>query len=161
VVGGAMPRDCSREQPEWLFIRHSALTARQLLRAYGLLCFFSTGIAIAFALRGYWYISLFSVLELSAVAAALLYYQRHARDYEQISLRDGVLLVEQVSARRYRRRSFEPWTTRISVPRSPRQLIRIATPGRQVDVGRYATHERRRQVAQELRALLPGLPPQL
>ncbi|MFZ4877973.1 DUF2244 domain-containing protein [Janthinobacterium sp. Mn2066] len=154
-----MPRDCSREQPEWRFIRHSALTARQLLRAYGLLCFFSIGIALAFALRGYWYISLFSVLELSAVAAALLYYQRHARDYEQISLRDGVLLVEQVSARRCRRSSFEPWSARISVPRSPRQLIRIAAPGRHVDVGRYATHERRRQVAQELRALLPGLPP--
>ena len=46
-----MPRDHSREQPQWLLARHSALTARQLLRAYGLLCLFSLTIAAAFALR--------------------------------------------------------------------------------------------------------------
>lgn len=54
-----MPRDHSREQPQWLLARHSALTARQLLRAYGLLCLFSLVIAAAFALRGLWYIPVF------------------------------------------------------------------------------------------------------
>ena len=53
-----MPRDHSREQPQWLLARHSALTARQLLRAYGLLCLFSLTIAAAFALRGIWTIPL-------------------------------------------------------------------------------------------------------
>lgn len=154
-----MPRDTSREQPQWLFARHSALTARQLLRAYGLLYLFSCTIAAAFALRGYWYIPVFSFAELSLVAIALLYYLRHARDYEHIALRDGELIVEQVSAGRCRRSSFNPWRTRIVVPQGTRQLIcirELRDGGAQVTVGAFATPERRRQVAQELCALLPS-----
>ncbi|PHV37742.1 DUF2244 domain-containing protein [Janthinobacterium sp. BJB304] len=153
-----MPRDHSREQPQWLLARHSALTARQLLRAYGLLCLFSLVVAAAFALRGLWYIPVFSFAELGLVAAALLHYLRHARDYEHIALRDGELIVEQVSAGRCRRHHFSPWRTRIAVPQGPRQLIHIndmCDATRHVAVGLFATPERRRQVAQELGALLP------
>jgi len=150
-----MPRDSSREQPQWRFTRHSALTARQLLRAYALLCLFSIAIAAGFALRGFWYIPIFSFAELSLVALALLYYMRHARDYEQIALRDGLLIVEQVSAGQCRRSSFALWCTRIVVPQGPRQLIRIGDGAAQVEVGALATLERRRQVAHELCALLP------
>jgi uncharacterized membrane protein len=158
-----MPRDHSREQPQWLLARHSALTARQLLRAYGLLCLFSLLIAAVFALRGLWYIPVFSFAELGLVSIALLHYLRHARDYEHIALRDGELIVEQVSAGRCRRHHFSPWRTRVEVPCWPRQLIRIKDIGHggaQVDVGVFATPERRQQVAQELCALLPPpMPP--
>ena len=153
-----MPRDHSREQPQWLLARHSALTARQLLRAYGLLCLFSLVIAAAFALRGLWYIPVFSFAELILVAAALLHYLRHARDYEHIVLRDGELIIKQVSGGRCRRHHFSPWRTRIAVPQWPRQLIHIndiCDATRHVAVGVFATPERRRQVAQELGALLP------
>lgn len=153
-----MPRDSSREQPQWLFTRHRALTTRQLLRAYGLLCLFSMAIAVAFALRGLWYIPCFSFAELSLVAVALLYYRRHAHDYEHIALRDGMLIVEQVSAGHCRRSSFSPWHTRIVVPQGSRQLIRIGDGAAQVDVGVFATPERRQQVARELCALLPDPP---
>ena len=153
-----MPRDHSREQPQWLLARHSALTARQLLRAYGLLCLFSLVIAAAFALRGLWTIPVFSFAELGLVAAALQHHLRHARDYEHIALRDGELIIEQVSAGHCRRHHFSPWRTRIVVPQGPRQLIHINDMGdaaRHVAVGVFATPERRRQVAQELLALLP------
>ncbi|SDA64976.1 MULTISPECIES: DUF2244 domain-containing protein [unclassified Janthinobacterium] len=154
-----MPRDDAREQPQWLFARHRALSTRQLLRAYGLLCLFSATISAAFALRGFWYIPMFSFAELSLVALALLYYVRHAHDYEHIALRDGELIVEQVRAGRCRRHHFAPWRTRIVVPRGARQLIRICdlrAGGAQLVVGAFATPERRRQVAQELSALLPS-----
>ncbi|MCX7293877.1 DUF2244 domain-containing protein [Janthinobacterium sp.] len=153
-----MPRDSSREQPQWRFTRHSALTARQLLRAYGVLCLFSTAIAAVFALRGFWYIPVFSFAELGLVAIALLHYLRHARDYEDIALRDGELIIEQVSAGRCRRHHFSPWRTRVVVPHWRGQLIHIkdiGAGGAQVDVGAFATPERRQQVAQELLALLP------
>lgn len=154
-----MPRDESREQPQWLFARHRALSTRQLLRAYGVLCLFSSVIAAAFALRGFWYIPVFSFAELSLVALALLYYLRHARDYEHIALRDGELIVVQMRAGRCRRQHFAPWRTRVVVPQGARQLIRICdlrAGGAQVAVGALATPERRRQVAQELSALLPS-----
>lgn len=153
-----MPRDHAREQPQWLLARHSALTARQLLRAYGLLCLFSLVIAAVFALRGLWIIPVFSFAELGLVSVALLHCLRHARDYEYIALRDGELVIEQVSAGHCRRHHFYPWRTRIDVPQWPRQLIQIkdiGAGGAHVDVGVFATPERRRQVAQELLALLP------
>ena len=153
-----MPRDHSREQPQWLLARYSALTARQLLCAYGLLCLFSLTIAAAFALRGLWTIPVFSFAELGLVAAALQHHLRHARDYEHIALRDGELIIEQVSAGHCRRHHFSPWRTRIVVPQGPRQLMHINDMGdaaRHVAVGVFATPERRRQVAQELLALLP------
>ena len=156
-----MPRDHSREQPQWLFARHQALSTRQLLRAYGVLWPFSTAIAAAFALRGLWYIPMFSFAELSLVALALLYYLRHARDYEHITLRDGELIVEQVRAGRCQRHHFSPWRTAIVIPQGARQLIRICdlrSGGAQLAVGAFATPERRRQVAQELSALLPSPP---
>ena len=77
---------------------------------------------------------------------------------EHIALRDGELIIEQVSAGHCRRHHFSPWRTRIAMPQGPRQLIHIndtGAGGAQVDVGVYATPERRRQVAQELLALLP------
>ncbi|MCY1251394.1 hypothetical protein D9M72_651500 [compost metagenome] len=92
------------------------------------------------------------------MAAALLHYLRHARDYEHIVLRDGELIIEQVSGGRCRRHHFSPWRTRIAVPQWPRQLIHIndiCDATRHVAVGVFATPERRRQVAQELGALLP------
>ncbi|MEG0879871.1 MAG: DUF2244 domain-containing protein [Janthinobacterium sp.] len=153
-----MPRDHSREQPQWLLARHSALTARQLLRAYGVLCLFSLVIAAAFALRGLWAIPAFSFAELGLVAIALQHHLRHARDYEHIALRDGELIIEQVSAGRCRRHRFAPWRMRIVVPQGPGQLIHINDTGHggaHVDVGVFATPERRQQVAQELCALLP------
>ena len=101
------------------------------------------GQPLAFALRGLWYIPVFSFAELVLVAIALLYYLRHARDYEHLALRDGVLLIEQVSAGRHQRSSFRPWCTRIAVPEGPRQLIRISCGSMHVEVGAFATPERR------------------
>ncbi len=150
-----MPRDLSRNNHEWLLRRHSSLAPRQLALAYGVLCLLSFSVATAFALYGVWWVPLFSVLEMSAVALAMLYYARHAADYEHIALADGCLMVEQMRAGRLRQTRLDPHWTRIGLP--PVRgggLIRLEAKGVAVDVGRFATAAQRRQVAQELRQYL-------
>jgi uncharacterized membrane protein len=152
-----MPRDLRMDKHEWLLKRHCSLAPRQLALAYGVLCLLTSSVAAAFAWHGYWYVPAFSLLEMSAVAWALLYHARHAADYEHIVLRDASLLVEQMRAGRVRQTRLDPYWTRIGLP--PVRgggLIRLEAKGVAVEVGRFATAAQRRQVAQELRQYLPG-----
>lgn len=149
-----MPRDMSMHPPEWLLKRNCSLAPRQLALAYGVLCLMSFSVAAAFGLRGFWYVPLFSLLEMSAVACALLYYARHAADYDRIALGDGTLLVEQVRAGRSRRTRLDPCRTRISLARGGAGLIRLEAKGIMIDVGCYATQAQRCQLVCELRPYL-------
>ncbi|MDC8757568.1 DUF2244 domain-containing protein [Janthinobacterium fluminis] len=151
-----MPRDAAMHQPEWLLKRNCSLSPRQLGMAYGVLCLLSFAIAAAFALSGYWYVPVFSIVEMGAVACAMLYYARHAADYEHIALRDNCLLIEQVRAGQMRQTRLDPYWTRIGEPRRDNALIRLEARGVAVEVGRFVTDARRRQVARELQHYLPG-----
>lgn len=151
-----MPRDLSMHKREWTLRRNSSLAPRQLAVAYGVLLLFSLLVATGFALRGYWWVPLFSLLEMSAVTWAWLYYARHAADYEHIALIDDCLLVEQVRAGHARQTQLDPYWTRIVPPRRGHDLIRLESKDITISVGRFASEERRRQVAQELQQQLPG-----
>ena len=151
-----MPRDLSMEKREWLLKRNCSLAPRQLALAYGVLCLLSFSVAAAFALYGYWYVPAFSLLEMSAVACALLHYARHADDYEHIALHDNCLLIEQVRAGRARRTRLDPYWTRIAIPAAGRRLIHLEAKGVAIDIGCFATEARRRQVARELQQHLGG-----
>lgn len=148
-----MPREFSTEERRWLFKRNCALAPRQLLCAYGLLCLLSFSIASAFALQGFWYIPLFSTLEMSVVGLAMLHHARHTLDYELIVLIDGSLVVEQVVAGRMQQTRLLPCLTHIVLPKKSGDLIKLKTREVTVQLGRHATLARRRQVAQELRRL--------
>ncbi|XLZ69026.1 DUF2244 domain-containing protein [Massilia sp. SR12] len=124
--------------------------------AYGLLCLFSFAVATGFVLVGMWQVLLFTALEMSAVAAAFLYYARHATDYEHIVLGNGTLLVEQVSAGRTSVTQLELHFLRLQMPGHPNDLIHLESNGVAVDVGYFATDPRRRALAQELRAEVQG-----
>jgi uncharacterized membrane protein len=78
-----MNRDLLRERREWLLRRNCSLSPRQMGMAYGLMCVFSFAVATGFVMIGLWQVLLFTVLEMTAVAAAFLYFARHATDYEQ------------------------------------------------------------------------------
>ena len=154
-----MPREFPAGEQQWLFKRNCALAPRELLLAYGVLCLMSFAVSTAFALQGYWYIPLFSMLEMSAVALAMLHHARHVLDYELIALIDGVLVIEQVVAGQMQQTRLELCSTHIVPPQTTGDLIKLQTSrgtvAVSVEVGRHATLARRRQVAQELRQQPP------
>lgn len=126
--------------------------------AYGLMCLLSCTVAVAFLLQGMWQVLPFTVLELTGVAAAFLYYARHATDYEHIVLADGQLLVERVCAGQTSVTELELYFLRLRMPAHPSDLIHLESKGVAVDIGCFASHPRRRALAQELRAELQDSP---
>jgi len=148
---------------EWTLARNCSLTPRQVARAYAVLCCASGAVAAGFLLRGVWIILAFSCCELALVGLALLVYARHALDHERIFLSEGCLLVECVQAGRQRQARLDPLWTRVLEPaddgkgRGRRPLLRLESRGVQVEVGRFVTEARRRQVAAELRQALRGI----
>jgi uncharacterized membrane protein len=154
-----MPRDFSMHKRDWLMKRQCSLSPRQMALAYVVLSVPSFSIAIGFTLQGYWWVMIFSLVEMGAVAAALLYYARHASDYEHIVLVDGAILVEQVRAGHSHRICIDALVARIVFPERARDLIRLEAKGVRVEVGRFVSEPKRREVARELCQQLPNALP--
>jgi len=145
---------------EWRLARNCSLSPRQVARAYALLCCASGAVAVAFLLRGVWIILAFSFCELALVGLALLVYARHALDHERIALSDSALVVECVEAGEHRQSCLDPLRTRVlehGGTKGRHALLRLESRGVQVEVGRFVTEARCRQVAAELRAALRSL----
>lgn len=124
--------------------------------AYGLMCLFSFSVATGFVMVGMWQILIFTMLEMTAVAAAFLYFARHATDYEHIVLANGKLLVEKCSGGKMSVTQLELYFLRLQMPTRPRDLIHLESKGVAVDIGYFATEPRRRTLALELRAEVQG-----
>ncbi|MEB0134256.1 DUF2244 domain-containing protein [Actimicrobium sp. CCC2.4] len=141
-------------QQEWTLKRNCSISPRQLARFYASLCFVSLLLASIFTLGGAWLVMVFSVVELSAVGAAFLYYARHACDRENIWLSGSCVIVELIDADRSRQFCFDIGTLRIEAPGQHGALIRIRSGTTQIEVGRYLPYYKRREFASELRQSL-------
>lgn len=135
---------------EWILKQNCSLTPRQLVKAYAALCAGSLLVASYFTFHGAWLVMVFAVLELAYVAAAFLYFGRHATDRELIMLSDACLLVELVSAEQTRQFKLDPQRTQVAAPAKGRGLIGLVANGERIEVGRFLTEWRRREFAREL-----------
>lgn len=148
---------------EWVLKRNCSLAPHQLAFAYALPCLVSFAIAGVFAaVHGAWCVLAYALLETAVVALAFVSHARHVTDQEHIALTDGCLLIGRIEAGRLEQTRLDPYWTRIALPNRARDLIRLEAKGVRIDIGRFVTEEKRRQVAQELRQALgnafsPGL----
>lgn len=141
---------------EWFLKRNCCLTPRQLGLAYAVLFLLSSAVAAIFTLHGAWQVFVYSMLEMAAVAYAFLHYARHATDHERIELSDDCLLIERVLAGQMHRTILDPHWTRVAMPRSSEEMVKLEACGTKVQIGRFVTEATRRKVAQELRHELRG-----
>lgn len=141
---------------EWILKQNCSITPRQLAKAYAALCAGSLMVAAYFTFHGAWLVMVFAVIELSCVAAAFLYFGRHATDREHIALSDACLLVELVRAEQTRQFRLDPRRTHVAAPVMGRDLIGLVANGDRVEVGRFLTEWRRRELARELSRELVG-----
>jgi uncharacterized membrane protein len=152
---------------EWILKRNCSLAPHQLALACAFPCLMSFAIAGVFvALHGAWCVLAYAMLEAVVAALAFVNHARHATDQERIDLTDGCLLIGRIEAGRLEQTRLDPYWTRIALPSRARDLIRLEARGVRIDVGRFVTEAKRRQVAQELRLALgsafsPGLPSDL
>ena len=141
---------------EWVLKKNCSISPKQLAQAYAALCMASFLVAAYFVMHGAWVVMVFALLEMSAVAAAFLYFGRHATDRECISLSEAELLVELVQAEQSLSFRLDPRRTRVAIPEPRQRLIRLEANGERVDVGRYLTERKRQEFAKELNRELAG-----
>lgn len=138
-------------QREWDLRRNCAIAPRQLGFFFAILCATSLAVAVGFALQGAWYVLLFAVMEMSAVAIAFLIYARHATDREHIAMLDDYLLVELIQAQQVRQFKLDLRSIRLAVQETKRGLIGLEALGIRVEVGQFLTEWKRREFVRELR----------
>ena len=150
-----MPRDVPSEPRSWLLQRRSTLSLRQLQKVFAALCAPSLLVALTFLWLGYWYILMYSLLELAALWLCMRHQARHADDYDRIDIAPGVILVEQRRAGGLRLILLDPLTTRL-LP-SPRDTtpLRLADRHATVILAEFLPPAHRRQLAADLATCLP------
>lgn len=139
---------------EWILKRNCSMSPRQMALFYASLCTVSLLLAIFFTIQGAWYVMVFSVLEISAVGAAFLYYARHAADREHIVLTGHCLVVDVIESEKSRQYRFEASGLQVSAPGSKDGLVSLVNGAKRIEVGRFLTQFKRRQFASELHSAL-------
>ncbi|WP_420472974.1 DUF2244 domain-containing protein [Noviherbaspirillum sp. ST9] len=140
---------------EWMLKRNCSLSPRQLGLAYLAVCTTSMLVATFFAASGAWYVLGFALVEQFAVGIAFLLYARHATDREHIALEENCLLVEVIQVEHVRQFRLDPRHTRVEPPESGScGLVRLEANGTKVEIGRFLTEWKRRELARELNCAL-------
>ncbi|HEY4317340.1 MAG TPA: DUF2244 domain-containing protein [Herbaspirillum sp.] len=141
---------------QWVLKRNCSITPRQLVGIYAALCCASLGVALLCTWQGAWFVLVFAVLELCAVGAAFVLYARHATDADYLALVPDALEIEVVQGAIVKKFKFDPRRTRVDVANSRQGLVVLEESGARVEVGRFLTQWKRRELAQQLRLALPG-----
>lgn len=138
----------------WTLKRNCALAPSQVLQSYGFVCAVSLLVAGGFWWQGVTMVLPFALLELVALAVALMVYARHAGDRDHIVLSRQSLVVERRCGAQVERIEFLPDWVRVAPLADDQSLIELSGQGRRIVVGRLVRPELRRQLARELRQAL-------
>ncbi|MGH8620315.1 MAG: DUF2244 domain-containing protein [Burkholderiales bacterium] len=128
--------------------RNNSLTPATRCLAFAGIALVCTGIAGAFALAGAPYVLPFAGIELAALAFAFGWVERHAGDYERVTLRGNALEIEVGDARRVERRSFNPQWAQVL---ADGDRLAVRERGNAFAFGRLMTPDERAHVARALR----------
>ena len=138
--------------------RNNSLTSSGRLLVFGSILAVSLGIALAFTiLHGAWPLLPFAGAEMLGLFFAFRHVERHAGDYERVTIERGRLVVEVFDGSRRYRHEFSSYWARLIVANEVRQCrLAIRSHGREIEVGRHLDACGRRALARQLRRELTG-----
>jgi uncharacterized membrane protein len=137
----------------WRLRRNCSLTPRQALAAWSPPMLGLLAVAVFWAVQGWWWISLFALINMAALAGALRLYVRHALDGDTLALGDdGVLTIEQQRGAQLRRVAWRASLVRMEVAEDGAILLRAGRD--RLEVGARAAPPQRDLAARELRSAL-------
>jgi uncharacterized membrane protein len=137
--------------------RNDSLGSRWRWGLFASLCVVSFGFALAFAAFGAWLVLPYSALEMAVLCVAFLWVERHASDWERVSVCGDRVIVERERAGTQTRCEFNRYWTRVEVDskgldRSPRLRLRFG--GQCVAFGEELPAADRGAIARDLRRVL-------
>ncbi len=137
--------------------RNDSLGSRWRWRVFAALCSVSFGLALGFAALGAWPVLPYSALEMAVLYLAFRWIERHAADWERVSVCGDRVIVERERAGVRMRQEFNRYWARVEVEaggfnRPPRLKLRFA--GREVPFGEELPAAERVLVARDLHRVL-------
>ena len=133
--------------------RNNSLTSSDRIFAFGLIAIVSLGIATAFACLGAWLILPFAGVEVLVLYWAWRWIERHAHDYERLTITGDVVEIEVADVERLQRFPFNRCWTQVVCARDGASLA-LRSHGKQIEFGRHLTNDERLQAAGALRQQL-------
>lgn len=131
---------------------YSISPAGQVL-VFGSLALVTLAISVGFALQGAWPVLPFAGLECGALFLAFRWLQRHAQDYELITIEGDLLVVESSVGGKIESSTFSRTWVQLNVESSPagRHKMFLRSHGREVEVGKLLSDEAKRSAAKRIR----------
>ncbi len=147
-------------EPEFSVVsrRNDSLGSRWRWRLFASLCVVSFTMALAFAALGAWLVLPYAALEMAVLYLAFRWFERHASDWERVSVCGERVILERGRAGTYTRREFNRFWARVELEtpggasRPPRLTLRFA--GERESFGEELPAEERVAVARALRRAL-------
>lgn len=137
--------------------RNNSLSSAGRTLVVGSLATISLVISLAFALRGAWMILPFAGLEILVVYLAFRCFERHAGDFESLSIQDDRVLIVRRERGAVSRHEFNRYWAQVVLQPSRwgrQAVLALRSHGRQVEFGRHLTEEQRVEAARTIRARL-------
>jgi uncharacterized membrane protein len=133
--------------------RNNSLSSSDRIRAFGFIAVVSLGIAVTFAWLGAWLILPFAGIEVLVLFFAFRCIERHARDYERLTISGDVLQIEIAEVESVQQFQFNRWWAQVVYEPDCGRLA-LRSHGREIEFGRHLTEEERLAVAGALRQRL-------
>jgi len=137
--------------------RNNSLSSTGCNLVVGSLATISLVISLAFALRGAWMIVPFAGLEVLVVYLAFRCLERHAGDFESLSIQDDRVLIVRRERGEVSRHEFNRYWAQVVLQPSRwggQVVLALRSHGRQVEFGRHLTEEQRVEAARTIRTRL-------
>jgi uncharacterized membrane protein len=137
--------------------RNDSLGARGRKYLFASLCVVSFGFALGFAAFGAWLVLPYSMLEMAVLYWAFRWFDRHAADWECITITGDRVIVESLRSGTQARWEFNRRWLRIEVGEerfNTLPALAFSYAGRRVPFGHVLTAVERIRVARDLRRLL-------
>jgi len=146
-------------EPEFCMVsrRHDSLGSRWRWWLFASLCSVSLGLGLGFAALGAWLVLPYSALEMAVLFVAFRFVERHAGDWERVSVCGDRVIVEREQAGVRMRQEFNRYWARVEVEavglqRLPR--LKLRSGGREVPFGDELPAAKRHSVARDLQRAL-------
>jgi uncharacterized membrane protein len=135
---------------------NASLGRRQRWLVFATLACVSLGLAAMFAAAGAWPVLPYAVIEVGVLACAFAWCERHAGDWQRLTVAGDRVVIECCAGRKRERREFSRYWLRVEVERgglsrSPRLVLRGG--GASLEFGHALPEGERLAVMRELRKL--------
>ena len=146
------------EAADYVYVarRNNSLSSSGRLLVFGFILTISLGIAAGFVLIfGAWPILPYAGVEMAVLYGAFRYIDRHAGDYERVTIRGGSVGIEVHEGAHVVRLEMNRYWARVVCSRGGGRLA-LRSHGREIEIGRHLCEEQRLAMARDLRRELRG-----